>query len=247
MRRILVVSDNKLLAKSFQDVVKDQCLDKIAYFQYRYSSVNKAPSSMVELGFCAIDLRNPVCIESLVAEFDMIWSIHCKQIFDAELVCRVPCFNLHPGFNPYNRGWYPQVFSIINKQPLGATIHIMVPEVDAGPIVAQENIAINSWDTSIDLYEKIQVLEISLLRKHLAKIIGGEFKSFEPDGHGQFNSLNDFRRLCHLDLNSCGTLRDNIDLLRALSHGDFDNAYFFDGDGNKVFVKILLKHSGEQL
>lgn len=243
MSRILVVSDNKLLAKSFQDVVKDQCLEKDAYFQYRYSSANKEPSLMEELGFSAIDLRKPLHNNTLVSKYDMIWSIHCKQIFNAELVERVLCFNLHPGFNPYNRGWYPQVFSLINNQPIGATIHIMAAEVDAGPIIVQEKININSWDTSLDLYKKVQELEVKLLRNNLRSIILGKYKSFEPGSQGKFNSLHDFKDLCQLDLNRNGSLRESIDLLRALSHGDFDNAYFIDDDGNKVFVKISLKYA----
>ena len=43
-------------------------------------------------------------------------SAHCKQIFPAKLVENVRCYNIHPGYNPYNRGWFPQVFSIINKK-----------------------------------------------------------------------------------------------------------------------------------
>lgn len=244
MKRVLVVSDNKILARSFQSIVEDQGLDKIAVFNYRYSSVNKSPDSMVELGFDAINLKDPSCIDAVSKDYDLIWSIHCKQIFDPEIVHRVRCVNLHPGFNPYNRGWYPQVFSLIKKEPVGATIHIMVPEVDAGPIIVQEKVSVDSWDTSLDLYKKIQFLEIRLLRENLARIINGNFAAFEPNGFGSINSLNDFRDFCVLDLNSVGTLGDSIDLLRALSHGDFDNAYFFDSAGNKVFVKICLKRAG---
>ena len=34
---------------------------------------------------------------------------------------------------------------------------------------------------------------------------------------------------------------EHIDLLRALSHGDFKNAYFLDNKNEKIRVKIELK------
>jgi hypothetical protein len=36
-------------------------------------------------------------------------------------------------------------------------------------------------------------------------------------------------------------LREHIDLLRALTHGNFGNAFFVDDGGNKVFVRLFLE------
>ena len=57
---------------------------------------------------------------------------------------------------------------------------------------------------------------------------------------GNYNSIDDFRKLCHLDLDNLATLREHIDLLRALSHGKFRNGYFIDERGQKIFIKIEL-------
>ena len=36
------------------------------------------------------------------------------------------------------------------------------------------------------------------------------------------------------------TFRNHINKLRALTHGDFMNAYFLDEKGNKVYLKLEL-------
>jgi hypothetical protein len=52
-------------------------------------------------------------IDDLCRSYDVIISWHCRQIFPKELIERVRCINIHPGFNPYNRGYFPHVFSDI--------------------------------------------------------------------------------------------------------------------------------------
>jgi hypothetical protein len=47
-------------------------------------------------------------------------------------------------------------------------------------------------------------------------------------------------------LNQVGTFGEFIDRLRALTHGDFRNAYFIDSSGVKVFVRISLELEGSQ-
>jgi len=36
-------------------------------------------------------------------------------------------------------------------------------------------------------------------------------------------------------------LAEHIDLLRALTHGGFNNAYFIDDKGKKIFVRLSLE------
>ena len=39
------------------------------------------------------------------------------------------CINLHPAFLPYNRGNYPNVWSIVDKTPAGVTLHYIDEDV----------------------------------------------------------------------------------------------------------------------
>ena len=240
MKRVLVITDNAKLLAAFIQLTSEQGLGSVASIDYRYSANNKAPDLMIALDCKPIDIKDERAVDWTIANFDLVLSIHCKQIFPLELVSRIPCFNLHPGLNPHNRGWYPQIFSIINGRPAGATLHLMNEEVDAGPIVAQEQVAVHSFDTSLSVYERVQEVEIELLRTCLKPLILDELKDFQLPAPGNYNSMDDFRNICKLDLNAVGTLREHIDLLRALTHGNFNNAFFVDDSGNKVFVTIQL-------
>lgn len=240
MKRILLISDNANLTSFFIDLVAKQELERIASFDYRYSIINKKPASMIALGCKAIDVKEFTSVDWIIKNFDLVISIHCKQIFPLNLVSAVKCVNVHPGLNPHNRGWYPQVFSIINKKPFGATIHQMNRDVDAGPIFVQKTVNINSYDTSLSAYEKVQEAEFELLRDNIKLIILDEIKDLKYPILGNYNSIKDFREICCLDINKIGSLKSHLDLLRALTHGTFDNAYYIDDNGKKVFVKIIL-------
>jgi methionyl-tRNA formyltransferase len=240
MKRVLVISDNPILASVLARLIDELSLLAIAKFEYRYTELNKSPESIRAMGYSPINIKDHSTITWVITNFDLVLSIHCKQIFPPEVVSNVCCVNLHPGLNPYNRGWYPQVFSIINKMPIGATIHIMNEEVDAGPIIAQKQVEVTSFDTSLSLYKKVQEAESFLLKENIKKIITNNFDCHEPQSNGNYNSINDFKELCCLNLDAVGSLREHIDLLRALTHGPFNNAYFVDEYEHKIFLNIQL-------
>ena len=189
MKRVLVISDNPKLAGVLAQLIDEQSLLAIANFEFRYSAVNKLPDSMLQLGYTPIDIKSQGTIKWVITSFDLILSIHCKQIFPLEVVSNICCVNVHPGFNPYNRGWYPQVFSIINKMAIGATIHLMNEEVDAGPIIGQRQVNVNSCDTSLSLYEKVQDAEIYLLKKYIRDIVMVILKILNRRWLGNYNSI----------------------------------------------------------
>lgn len=237
MISVLVISDNLPLTVFFQKLVRER-LFKVAKVDYCYSGVNKSPAALIEVGAKPLNLKSSEIINTLVGRYDFVFSLHCKQIFPSELVKAVKCVNLHPGLNPYNRGWYPQVFSIINKKPAGATLHYMDEQVDHGAIIAQQEVFIYSWDTSLDVYNRIFQAEKILLEENLEAVLSGSAQGVMPASEGNYNSISDFNRICELDLRRVGTLMEHIDLLRALSHSDFNNAYYIDADGRKIFVRI---------
>lgn len=182
--------------------------------------------------------------EEIINQYDLVLSLHSRQFFPGRLVREVRCINIHPGFNPFNRGWFPQVFSIINGLPCGATIHIMDEELDHGPIIAQKEVKVEESDTSMSVYNKVTDAEVELLEIWLKKILDRNYQTTVP-GEGNVNMKKDFDALCRLDMNDTATLHEHINLLRALSHGDHSNAYFIDKNGDKVFVKIsFIKNEG---
>lgn len=240
MKKILVVSDNSALTAFFQELIKTEILQTPVSVDFTYSSSNSNPVELVALGAGPVDLKNPTIIDAVINKYNLIFSLHCKQIFPARIVNEIECVNLHPGLNPYNRGWYPQVFSIINKKPIGATLHFMDEQVDHGPIIAQEEVEVNEWDTSLDVYRKVIEAEKLILQSNFSCILNGQAIAHESKLEGNYNSISDFRDICKLDIGEVATLKQHIDLLRALTHGDFLNAYYIDEEGNKIFIKIEM-------
>ena len=177
----------------------------------------------------------------MISTYNLVLSIHCKQLFPKELVNGIRCVNVHPGLNPYNRGWFPQVFSIINDLPSGVTIHEIDEDLDHGPIIVQREYEIESWDTSGSAYAKIMAIERELVLEWFIAIRDRKYETMPPPQEGNLNYKSDFDKLKHIDLNQEGTFGEFINRLRALTHDDFRNAYFIDSSGKKIFVRIKLE------
>jgi len=239
-QNILVFTDNPFLHREFKDLLRKKDFAE-TNFDYSCSPSSKRMfSEPIDSGeMAALVIKNSV--ETIVERYDLIISIHCKQLFPAELVHRVRCINVHPGLNPHNRGWYPQVFSILNKRPHGATIHEIDEELDHGPIVAQKNVEIYPWDTSLSVYERVQIAELCLLEENIDRILLGNYATELPTEEGNINYKADFAELLHLNLKEQTTLGACIDRLRALSHGKYKNAFFTTEMGERVYVSIELQ------
>lgn len=177
----------------------------------------------------------------IAANYQLVISIHCKQLFPSALVKAVRCVNVHPGFNPFNRGWYPQVFSIINGLKAGVTIHEMDEQLDHGPIIVQKEYTIEPWDTSGSAYAKIMALERELVLEHFVNIRDRKYTATKPASEGNLNLKREFENLRQIDLEECGTFGQFLNRLRALTHEPFNNAYFIDESGRKVFVRVTLQ------
>lgn len=234
---ILIFSDNKVLLEGLLKIVKDKKLDKLVNIKIASSHLSDITTTSASIE--KINIKDNV--DSLINNFDLIISAHCKQIFPKELIGKVKCINIHPGLNPFNRGWYPQVFSIINKLPIGATIHEMDEEVDHGPIIIQQEAPIYSYDTSETIYNRILEIELVLFEKVIEKILYNKYETVIPPNDGNINWKKDFNELCHIDLRKSYIGQDFIDIIRALTHGSYNNAYFYDDDGNKIYIKIILE------
>ena len=228
MERVLILADSVHTDDLLQSLADRYPEIKIA--QSELGTSNSLPTISISSDF-----------DSLIHNYDLIVSIHCKKIFPSELVNSVRCINVHPGFNPFNRGWFPHVFSIINNQKSGVTIHEMNVEIDHGPIISQVECPIYSWDTSCTLYERIITAERNLVLDWFDRLVECDYSTFYPEKGGSNNKKSDFSSLCEIDLEEVGSFGDHINRLRALSHKGFRNAYFFDEEGNKIFLSLGLE------
>ena len=77
------------------------------------------------------------------------------------------CINLHPALLPYNRGAHPNIWSIIDRTPAGATLHYIDEGVDTGDIIAQRSVPADLADTGETLYLKLERAS-AVSRRHVA-------------------------------------------------------------------------------
>jgi methionyl-tRNA formyltransferase len=180
-------------------------------------------------------------IDFIVNQYGLVISIHCKQIFSAALISRVRCVNVHPGYNPYNRGWFPHVFSMVNGKKAGVTIHEIDEQLDHGAIIVQREVIIQPWDTSETVYENLMRLESELLLEWFVKIRDRSYVPYLPSEEGNLNNQKDYELLRRLDLDRVGHFGEFLNILRALTHGAYKNAYFIDEMGQRIYVRVELE------
>jgi methionyl-tRNA formyltransferase len=239
-KRVLLISDIGFQIDHFRNLFEqNNCAE------FTELTVHCSPGGEEEL-----EAQNPPVttlnvkenVEAILQSFDLIISYHCRQLFPAEIVSNIRCVNIHPGFNPYNRGWYPGVYSIANGLPAGATIHEIDDKIDNGPIIAQKQIDILPEDTSGTVYPKIIQAEYDLLEEFFLPMITGEYETFSPEHSGNLNYKKDYYALQQLDLDEKLTTKQVIDKLRALTHPPFKNAYYIDqATGDRIYVSVELK------
>lgn len=236
--KTMVLTDNEFLFTNFKRILEDGQYDDVKFNYFCSDNNCEFADRYKEHDLKPINVKRS--IDEVVSQYQLVLSLHCKQLFPKRLVEQVRCINVHPGYNPFNRGWFPQVFSILNKLPVGVTIHEMDEQLDHGNIIARQEVDILPWETSYDVYQRIQCVEIEMLRKHLRSIIDGTYAPKEPDCEGNVNLKRDFDSLCKIDLEKQVSFGEVIDYFRAMTFKGYNNAYFYDEQGRKIFVELSL-------
>ena len=134
------------------------------------------------------------------------------------------------------------MFSILYDLPIGATIHEIDSKLDHGNIIARTFVTKEAFDTSETLYQKIVAKEMELIEINLEAILENNYQTIVPENEGNLFIKKDFNAQLELNLQEKLSMADLIDKLRALTHGNFNNAYFIDPkSGKKIYVGISLK------
>jgi len=130
-------------------------------------------------------------------------------------------YNLHPGYLPWGRGYYPVFWALWEGTPAGATLHEIDAGVDTGKIVAQELVPHTEWDTGWSLLQRVRAAEQRLFLKHWDCIQTGHsaLSRSQVATVGSYHAraeLDDLRR-CWNRLDAHGLVR----LVRCLEHPKF--------------------------
>ena len=111
----------------------------------------------------------------VLAGFDRILSQEFVREFAGRLI------NIHPALLPAFKGLHAQKQALeFGAKVSGCTVHFVVPEVDAGPIIAQKAVEVEEGDTEESLSERILVEEHRLLPKAIQLFASGRLKIEGP-------------------------------------------------------------------
>jgi phosphoribosylglycinamide formyltransferase 1 len=80
--------------------------------------------------------------------------------------------NTHPALLPAFKGWHPVRDTLAyGVKVTGCTVHFATPEMDAGPILAQEAVPVLPDDTEETLHERIKQVERRLYPATIRKVM----------------------------------------------------------------------------
>jgi phosphoribosylglycinamide formyltransferase-1 len=114
---------------------------------------------------------------------DLICLAGFMRLFTAEFVQRWygRMLNIHPSLLPAFPGLEPQVQALrAGVKISGATVHFVIPETDAGPILMQGAVAVRDDDTAEALAARILEIEHRIYPAALRLVAGGQIR-FEGD------------------------------------------------------------------
>ncbi|MDQ3288333.1 MAG: formyl transferase [Pseudomonadota bacterium] len=172
---------------------------------------------------------------------DFLVSIFFDYILDDRFVSLPSrdAVNLHPGYLPYNKGFYYYAWAVLDGTPAGVSIHRIVSEVDAGPIISQLHVRIDAADTGEIIYDKHMNASIELFKASWPALKAGTYKVFRQRHGGTRKLIAETNKTLEIDPHASYTARDLIDKLRVFSFSD-GGGCVIQIDGRKYSVGIEL-------
>jgi len=151
------------------------------------------------------------------------------------------CINIHPAFLPYNRGTYPNIWSIIDGTLAGVTIHYIDEGVDTGDIIVQKQVPVDILDTGESLYHKLEQASVDLFQEVWPAIRTGQAPRMPQPAGGSFHLTRDVEGIDEIDLQKDYKAGALINLLRARTFPPYRGAYFWH-NGRKVHLRLELSY-----
>jgi methionyl-tRNA formyltransferase len=146
---------------------------------------------------------------------------------------------VHPGYLPYNKGFYYYVWSVLDGTPAGVSVHRMNAAADAGALYSQALIDVTAEDTGDTLYRKHEDAAIELFRATWPSIVSGTYRSHAQRHPGTRHKLGEMRDLLRLDPNERLRTRELIDRLRVCTVPG-KSGCTLEMDGNTYQVELRL-------
>lgn len=135
------------------------------------------------------DLRAPEWEQLLVKDLrpDLVFSFYYRHMIPMRLLrpARLGAFNMHGSFLPKYRGKAPVNWAVLHGEDhIGATLHHMVAQADAGDIVDQERVPIGERDTAAEVMARVTAAARLVLDRQLENLLRGTAPR-TPQDHSQ--------------------------------------------------------------
>jgi methionyl-tRNA formyltransferase len=174
---------------------------------------------------------------------DLALSVFFDYVLRPEVLRLFPrgAINLHPAYLPWNRGQFPNVWSIVERTPAGVTLHEMDAGIDTGDVIARQRVAIEPVDTGETLYRKLERACLELLKNTWPAIRAGKAPRRPQRGAGTSHRRQDTDQIDEIHLDRTYKARDLINVIRARTFPPYPGAYFRHR-GRKVYVWMQLAY-----
>jgi methionyl-tRNA formyltransferase len=107
---------------------------------------------------------------------ELILTFHFDQILRAETIGSVAAggINVHPGLLPHHRGPVPTIHALLDEPvALGVSIHRLVPQIDAGALLAQVSLPHAPGMTALEAAARLHEAALPELDRVLADLAAG--------------------------------------------------------------------------
>lgn len=173
--------------------------------------------------------------------YDWIVGAGFRYIVPEDILERVDsACNVHTSYLPWGRGAHPNVWSIVDDEPAGVTVHEMTAGLDRGPIYAQERVSVSFGDVGRDVHERLEDAAVDLFTRTWPAMRSGSLQPYPQPPGGTYHRSEELRWLAAIDLNDRVTWRHALNVLRALTFPPHENLVVED-HGRQYHVEIRLR------
>jgi len=151
--------------------------------------------------------------------------------------------NIHPSLLPRHRGPEPIYWTIANgDREAGITVHLTVPRIDAGPILAQRRVGVFDDDTAGTLSKRLVAEGLIALDETLTRLEAGQAEAIPSDlEHGSYEPP-----VRHTELDWDQPLQQ-IDRLVRAGHPDQPPYFTYRGQRRYLYgIRGIRPRSGER-
>jgi len=190
-------------------------------------------------------LRDPAFLEELRAATPAFaLSAHFSEILrdDFLAIPRHGVANLHSAYLPYNRGHWPEVWSIVRGTPAGISLHFIGPGIDTGDIIDQVRVSVRADDTCASLARTLEDEGLALVLRNWPTLISGTATAVPQSARYPINLHKHLGTIAEIHLDRMYSARELIDTLRALTLPQLlKGAFFVDpATGDRIHVQVSL-------